>query len=73
MNYAEELSKKQTVSATQNNCKRCGKAHTLAFGKLINPTGKWTHWAMCPNVRQPLFLRFKDIPNAVREAKNLTI
>jgi hypothetical protein len=38
-------------------CARCGNDHEkMTFKKLKNASGKNTHWAMCPDVDEPILM-----------------
>ena len=47
------------------HCARCGKDHAdLGFARFKRPCQKdtvngfeWTHWAMCPETKEPILLR----------------
>lgn len=46
------------------NCARCGSDHTnLKFFKFNHPVkdeaGSWTHWAICPNLNEPVLMRYE--------------
>lgn len=38
-------------------CARCGENHDkMTFNKFTKPSGKNTHWGMCPVVNEPLLM-----------------
>lgn len=53
------------MNVNVNHCARCGQDHEgLEFSPFTNPCGEWTHWAMCPVVREPILCRIMDSPLA---------
>ena len=54
------------VTVTIRTCARCDKDHAdLTFNLLTAPAGEWTHWALCPTVRQPILLQcIRETPPA---------
>jgi len=50
-----------------NECTRCGGIHVnLEFQKLDRPmAGGYTHWATCPNSRQPIMLMITERPDPI--------
>ena len=41
------------------SCARCQKPHEqLEVHPLAHPEDEWTHWAWCPTIGQPIFVRF---------------
>lgn len=49
------------LTRTIANCSRCALTHeSLVFKALANPTGDWTHWALCPKNAEPLFVPARE-------------
>lgn len=54
-----------------DDCARCGQAHDgLAFKPLTNPIESslfesLTHWAMCPELDQPILLGHRELSQFV--------
>jgi hypothetical protein len=45
------------------SCARCGKDRKLlCFARLNNSPDRYSHWAMCPNTKQPILLRIVSSP-----------
>jgi hypothetical protein len=36
-------------------CARCGKDHEVEMKQFTNP-GNYTHWAMCPELQEPILI-----------------
>jgi hypothetical protein len=50
------------------SCARCGKNHdNLSFSKMRNPSGKNTHWTMCPNLNEPILLQIFNLETVSME------
>ena len=65
MTTAAEYRQMEHVVQTIEGCARCGKGHKdLVFSRLIGPGDEYTHYATCPNTRQPVLLMFRDIEEA---------
>ncbi len=51
-----------TIITNISGCSRCGFYHDdVKFTRLTHPIedtdGQWTHWAPCPNNKEPIILR----------------
>lgn len=44
------------------DCHRCEQMHDLVFHPLAKPIGEWDWWAVCPVSREPVLVRFGDLP-----------
>jgi len=41
-------------------CSRCGENHlNINFFPFTKPVDEWTHWAMCPNLNEPIFVKYE--------------
>lgn len=64
------MSKTNVTYKTLTGCARCtGTHHDLTFQPLLQPVeGRFTHWAMCPVVDEPIMLEtvetMEDTPPA---------
>lgn len=62
----EAVSMEKRASATEvvtdvTHCARCGGNHrSLKFSKLEKPVDVYTHWALCPKVKEPVVLLLYD-------------
>ena len=47
-------------------CARCGGEHLVRFKELQNPMqvgeAVLTHWGMCPTTKEPILMRFVEVP-----------
>ncbi len=49
-------------------CARCGEDHfSLIFLPLTNPADEWTHWVMCPILKEPILLQ--QVEDSTREVE----
>jgi hypothetical protein len=50
----------EKVITEVRNCARCGEYHKrIVFHAFKRRSPKYTHWAMCPNVREPILMFIK--------------
>ena len=42
------------------NCARCGKNHKKVEAKYLDNHEKYTHWAECPLMQQPILIIVKE-------------
>ena len=69
MSKTQKRSKAELINPTLEvkSCARCGKRHgQLTFQKLKNPiyAGPFetlTHWAMCPELDQPILMGHREL------------
>lgn len=53
-------------------CARCGSAHdNLKVHRFENPADEFTHWATCPNTKDPILIKFiETAPDEVAAPKS---
>jgi hypothetical protein len=44
------------MNITIKCCARCQLDHTVEFLEFKTPPPKYTHWAICPNTKEPILL-----------------
>jgi hypothetical protein len=55
--------KPETIPIAVIHCARCGKDHErVKFTTLKSPPAFATHFAMCPEINQPILLRIESAP-----------
>lgn len=63
----EQKQKRDTITLDLSTCARCNKRHDgVTFRKLTNPiyAGPFetlTHWAMCPELDQPILMGHREL------------
>lgn len=58
-----DLNPPGAIRTSVKRCARCGKDHeNITFAKLQNPVRQCTHWALCPNVAEPILMRITEDP-----------
>jgi hypothetical protein len=51
--------KREIMKVTVLNCARCGEDHEMEFYPFSqNGIDDFTHWGMCPNINEPVLLKF---------------
>lgn len=46
------------IIASVSNCERCRKNHVdMLFTRFANPSEQWTHWGLCPELHEPIFIK----------------
>ncbi len=46
------------ITCSVQSCSRCGDEHSLIYKPLANAPGPWTHFAICPETKQPIISAF---------------
>ena len=72
----EDWTKEKTYKIT--SCARCGNDHEgIIYRKLTNPMLAGgvilTHWALCPELGEPIMMYFIDVPEGVDKDKKVEI
>lgn len=39
------------------SCARCEKDHEVEVKEFTNPPPNYTHWALCPNLQEPILIK----------------
>lgn len=63
--------KKKKIELVIKNCARCGEDHSLVFFALENPSDEYTHFSMCPKLKQPILLKIQKIEPKTRNVGHM--